>query len=563
MTPVFNTTRRRSAEAAPQISADTLADRLQSLESALISGGSQLDPVKVDAAEQVTAKVHERIRLTGGRTVVALAGATGSGKSSLFNALVGEDVSRVGVLRPTTSKATAAIFGDEPAGDLLDWLKVGARHTVSGDDTSLDGLVLLDLPDVDSFETAHRDETERLLALVDVFVWVTDPQKYADARLHDDFVAALADYDTLMLVVLNQSDRLTPPQVQQCLDDLRQILVRDGITAPHVFATSATTGDGLPQLRAELEQAVSGSTAARVRLATDLTTNARALRSDVADSETDPTTLATPGLVDALSRAAGVPTVLDAVGRDFRQESLARTGWPFTRWVQALRPDPLKRLRVNGSGRSGKITEADVRQVLGRSSIPPPTPAARAAVDLATAGMADRAATGLPVRWGEAVTDAASPGDDNLADALDQAVIAAPLRGRAPLWWSILGALQVLFALTAIVGFVWLAVLGVAAWLQVDIPTPQTGPFGTPFVLLAGGLLLGGLLALLAKPLASAGARRRTAQVAADLRERISGVAQNELVAPVADVLARHRETREHLQAAAGQPSRPVVHRSA
>ena len=32
----------------------------------------------------------------------------------------------------------------------------------------------------------NRAEAERGLALVDLCVWVTDPQKYADARLHDD-----------------------------------------------------------------------------------------------------------------------------------------------------------------------------------------------------------------------------------------------------------------------------------------------------------------------------------------------------------------------------------------
>ena len=35
-------------------------------------------------------KVSERTALVGGHTVVALAGATGSGKSSLFNVLVGD-----------------------------------------------------------------------------------------------------------------------------------------------------------------------------------------------------------------------------------------------------------------------------------------------------------------------------------------------------------------------------------------------------------------------------------------------------------------------------------------
>ena len=36
---------------------------------------------------------------------MALAGATGSGKSSLFNALLGEEVSAPGVRRPTTGTA--------------------------------------------------------------------------------------------------------------------------------------------------------------------------------------------------------------------------------------------------------------------------------------------------------------------------------------------------------------------------------------------------------------------------------------------------------------------------
>ena len=84
-----------------------------------------------DRADAVVAKVAERTALVGGHTVVALAGATGSGKSSLFNALVGDAVAKVGVRRPTTSTPTAAIWGDEPVGDLLDWLGVGTRHHVA------------------------------------------------------------------------------------------------------------------------------------------------------------------------------------------------------------------------------------------------------------------------------------------------------------------------------------------------------------------------------------------------------------------------------------------------
>ena len=87
------------------------------------------------------------------------------------------------------------MWGPDPASALLDWLAVGARHHVDArtepEGLGLDGLVLLDLPDFDSRQVEHRVEADRVLGLVDVFVWVTDPQKYADARLHRDYLTAL------------------------------------------------------------------------------------------------------------------------------------------------------------------------------------------------------------------------------------------------------------------------------------------------------------------------------------------------------------------------------------
>ena len=99
---------------------------------------------------------------------------------------------------------------------------------------------------------------------------------------------------------------------------------------------------------------------------------------------------------------------------------------------------------------SPDITEQDVRAVLGRSSIPPPAPAARAAVDLAARRIGSSAGEGLPTRWADAVADAARPSDADLADELDQAVLRTSLRGRKPLWWAVLGPLQVVLALAAL-----------------------------------------------------------------------------------------------------------------
>jgi GTP-binding protein EngB required for normal cell division len=550
------------------LTAEQLAAKAQSLEAALDAGGDELDRRQTMAGAEIVAKVQARTALRGGHTVVALAGATGSGKSSLFNTIVGAEVSTVGAKRPTTSKPTAAVWGTESATELLDWLTVGRRHRVEprasetpGDQPgSLEGLVLLDLPDFDSRILEHRREADMILALVDVFVWVTDPQKYADALLHDDYLAALSTHDAVTVVVLNQSDRLAPDGVRQVTQDLVRLGERDGIKGLQVIATSARTGAGVDELRLRLANAVAGQEAARQRLAADITAVAGRLRAGVADTEPALGDPAEAELVDALSRAAGIPIVVNAVERDYRQEAWARTGWPFTRWARALRPDPLKRLRL-GKGEKGSrdagtqllpgVSAAEVRSALGRSSLPPPTPAARSAVELATRRVGERAGQGLPVPWAEAAADAATPPGPELADTLDQAIINTPLRARDPLWWSVFGYAQWLFAAATVVGLVWLLVLGVVGWLRLpEIETPRLGPLPYPFLLLAGGLLFGVLLAALARAFARVGARRRAELIQHRLRESVSRVASEHIVAPVREVLRRHAAAREQLDRA-------------
>lgn len=539
------------------ISAEELAARSGALTAALEAGGAQLDPAHSATATAVVGKVEERTALVGGFTVVALAGATGSGKSSLFNALVGTQVATVGARRPTTSRPTAAVWGDGNATELLDWLSVGQRHHVpsgalDGQPGSLEGLVLLDLPDFDSREVSHRAEAERVLALVDVFVWVTDPQKYADARLHDDYLRALSAHDAVTVVVLNQADRLTGEQSSAITSDLGRLTEADGMKGLQVIATSARTGHGLEDLRLRLANAVAGQNSARHRLAADIRSVAGQLRTGVADSEAKLKESADAELVGALARAAGLPTVVAAVERDYRREAWARTGWPFTRWVRAFRPDPLKRLRLDKGERAG-VTAADVRSVLGRSSLPAPSPAARSAVDLATRKLGDVAGEGLPLRWNDAVADAATPPGPELADALDQAVVGTSLRARAPMWWPVLGALQLLLALVAVGGLVWLAVLAVMGWLQLpEIDTPMWGPLPYPLLMLVGGLLVGVLLALLARALARVGARRRGRLIGKRLQDSVSKVAGERIVSPVRAVLERHATARASLDKAAG-----------
>ncbi|HYY45222.1 MAG TPA: GTPase, partial [Actinomycetota bacterium] len=157
----------------------SLEDRLRALGEALELARGRLPTEDIEAGEAVLGRASRRLGLGLEATVVALCGATGSGKSSLFNALAGRELSPVGVLRPTTGQTRACVWGPQAFPELLDWLRAAHVHRIESGDRRLDGLVLLDLPDNDSVATEHRLEVDRLVQIVDLLVWITDPQKYA------------------------------------------------------------------------------------------------------------------------------------------------------------------------------------------------------------------------------------------------------------------------------------------------------------------------------------------------------------------------------------------------
>ena len=166
----------------------------------------------------------------------------------------------------------------------------------------------MDLPDHDSTETAHRQEVDRLVKKVDLFVWVLDPEKYADAALHDRYLRPLADHAGVMLVALNKADRLSPDQLAACLADLRRILDAEGLGAAKLLATSAVTGQGIGELRALLTERIGAKQSAAQRLGFDITRAASELGGQVGDA---PAAEVSEAHVRQLNRSlaqAGVPT---------------------------------------------------------------------------------------------------------------------------------------------------------------------------------------------------------------------------------------------------------------
>jgi GTP-binding protein EngB required for normal cell division len=517
--------------------APELGARLDALDRAVQLAERRCDPQLLVPARALLARAATRRRLSPDSTVVALAGGTGSGKSSLFNALTGELLAPTGVRRPTTSRSRAALWPGSSGSatevgagvdDLLDWLEIRDRHvlTVGAPDGSpLAGLVLVDLPDFDSTAAAHRLEAERMTGVVDLLVWVLDPQKYADAAVHRRYLRPLAGHREVMMVVLNQIDRLDPDAADNCRRDLGRLLADDGLDGVPVLATSAARGDGLPQLRAALAQRVSTSQAASARLQADLDDAVAALdplcSSDALAKRGRTGARGEEQLVQALAVAAGAGPVADAAGRSYRMRAIASVGWPLTRWLARLRPDPLRRLHLGSDS-------------AGLSSRPAATGAQRAQVSNAVRELVSERTRGVAPAWQASATAVLETRQQELPNQLDQAVRAARLSHTdRPAWWTAVRGLQLLWLLAAVTGLVWLAVLAVFAYLQLPGPSLHVGRAPVPTLLLIGGLLLGLLTSLLARPFVAAGAARRRARARRSLDAGVRQVAQDNVVAPL------------------------------
>ncbi|MEV6506154.1 YfjP family GTPase [Streptomyces sp. NPDC051642] len=511
-----------------------LRSRLDALRELVGLSRTRLDSGTLAEAGRVLDEAAARRRLSGQHTVVAIAGATGSGKSQLFNALAGVAISETGVRRPTTAAPIACSWSDGAA-TLIDRLgipgRLRRRPLQSAEmEAQLRGLVLVDLPDHDSAAVAHREQVDRVLALVDAVIWVVDPEKYADAILHERYLRPMAGHAEVMFVVLNQIDRLPGEAADQVLDDLRRLLDEDGIALGEygepgatVLSLSALTGDGIPELREVLGQFVGDRGAAARRISADVDAAAWRLRPVYATGRrTGLSEEARDEFAARLADSVGATAAGEAAERAWLRNANRACGTPWLRlwrWYNDRREPTTGRLPV----RAQADEEATARQ----------------RVEQAVRTVADRASGGLPAPWAQAVREAAVRGSQGLPEALDELAARAGLpvgRPPRPGWWPAAVLAQASMTILQVVGGLWLVgqIIGFMA--------PN---LGVPVLLMVAGIIGGPLVEWSCRMAARGPARRYGLDAERRLREAAAGCGRARVLDPLAAELLRYREVRE------------------
>lgn len=592
--------------ATPAVATSPFARSVASLKEAISYGEGRVpETVLLDAAETLE-RLSQRRELSTEHTVIGFFGATGSGKSTLFNAIAGQNIALSAPTRPTTSTVQAAIWEAEGSEELLDWLGIDKRvypqtqalaaegeatagNKAGGNNKAVEGavapnavtepapglfnrirravggrgemrtrtggLILLDMPDFDSVTTTNRDLAARMMRYVDVLVWVVDPQKYADAVIHRDFMVPLAASGAQALCVLNQADKLAPAEVPAVLASLTRLLQAEG-TEAHLLAApiavSARTGEGVDVLRDLLAQVAAAKSLSLQRTDAQLRATASQLRTYAGGEGTVLAGAyaleAEQKLVKACYTSSQAEQVLQAATASYRRAAGQHTGWILTRWMSRLKADPLRRLHL-GQQDEKKSSSKDAKSAgmlgsdsenapeLVASSLPPLSAAQKAGMANAVRQYSKQMAARIDEPWKRSMKEAALSREAELPELLERDMTRIDYglgRTRAP--WVIFNTLQWIALLSALVGVSWLTLISGMAYLQIQLPpapTPEGSPVPLPTLLLLLGILLGIASAGVGRLLTAMGSRYYARKLRGRLQTGVEKAVQSCVVAPV------------------------------
>ncbi len=245
-----------------------------------VPGRDDAETSREQLLHQLDDYVLPRLRSLDAPLLAVIGGSTGAGKSTLVNSVVGADVSRAGVLRPTTTSPVLVHHPEdthwfEDDRILPGLARVTGRRTEEEQPGTVRlvpsealpaGLALLDAPDIDSVVSANRLLAAQLLSAADLWLFVTTAARYADA-VPWDLLRTAADRGTAVAIVL---DRITRDAVEEIRPHLASMLREQGLPTAPIFTVREAAlddegrlpADAFPRLRAWLE-ALAGDAGAR------------------------------------------------------------------------------------------------------------------------------------------------------------------------------------------------------------------------------------------------------------------------------------------------------------
>lgn len=506
-------------------------DRCLSLLDEAIGAAKALG-LDVHAAVVTRDTARARLGFPSSAYVLALAGGTGVGKSTLLNAIAGENVSSASARRPTTSDAVAwvpASRGRELA-SLLQWLGVTEVREHAGG--SLADVAVLDLPDFDSIALDHRERVDALLPRVDAVAWIVDPEKYKDHVMHAGYLRQFAPRIRRQIVVLNRSDLLSASDAHRVADDMRTQLGRDGAPDIEVAATRAREGaGGIRELRAWLESGVEAKRVVASRVAAEAREAVRDLAGEAGVLGGAHGPLVEParseGLTSAVAR--GALALIDVAGLERQAVSATRLAarqrgaGPFAQLTSAI-------YRLTGRARTSADPAGFLRRWQQRGALAPAVEPLRELIASILPSVP------APLRGALATMSTPSSLDDRLAATIDSCVAAEAAGFRVPTsgLWSVIGASQYAVAGLLLFCALWFASLFVIRDVPVGtVSVPYLGPVPTPLALLATAVIVGYLLAKLLQLHAGWLGRRWANRVGATVRREVSLRIADDLLVPL------------------------------
>lgn len=226
---------------------DDLDRRLHAFENLLVSGS--FFPLAEEERQELRRRARdlgEKLRRLEERTLlIGLVGGTGVGKSTLMNALAQEPIASVSHRRPHTDRVLIYRHARCPLPRSVGRGE-GLFTEVTHQADAVRHVIMADLPDFDSLVREHRERVLVFMEHLDLVLWVTTPEKYADGRFYEMLREAPKSRENFAFV-LNKADILfAEPGNPGALDDVNAVvrsfgrLVRDaGVRDPVLYVVSA------------------------------------------------------------------------------------------------------------------------------------------------------------------------------------------------------------------------------------------------------------------------------------------------------------------------------------